>query len=148
TAPAGVSLSGSTLTIDPTNTAFDHLAVGEHQTIVVSYSVKDAQGATVPQTETITITGTNDAPTVTAALTDTAAEGSASFTKDLLSGASDVDHGETATLTVANVSYVVDGGASSATAPAGVSLSGSTLTIDPTNTAFDHLAVGDRKSVV
>src|SRR5213079_1913835 len=75
TAPAGVSLVGSTLTIDPTNAAFNHLAVGEHTTIVVSYNVKDAQNATVAQTETITITGTNDAPTVTAALTSTAAEG-------------------------------------------------------------------------
>ena len=64
TAPAGVSLSGSTLTIDPTDAAFNHLAVGEHTTIVVSYNVTDAQGATVAQTETITITGTNDAPVV------------------------------------------------------------------------------------
>src|SRR5205823_5050500 len=135
TAPAGVSLSGSTLSVDPTNTAFDHLAVGEHQTIVVSYDVKDAQGATVAQTETITITGTNDAPVVAAALTVTAAEGDAAFTRNLLTGASDVDNGETATLTVANVSYAVDGGAASATAPAGVSLSGSTLSVDPTNTA-------------
>ena len=77
TAPAGVSLSGSTLTVDPTDAAFNHLAVGEHTTIVVGYNVTDAQGATVAQTETITITGTNDAPVVASALTDTAAEGDA-----------------------------------------------------------------------
>ena len=81
-------------------------------------SVKDAQGATVAQTETVTITGTNDAPTVTGALTQTAAEGAPSFTANLLSGASDVDDGETATLSIANVNYTVDGGTASATAPA------------------------------
>ncbi len=148
TAPTGVSLAGSTLTVDPTSTAFDHLAVGATQTIVVSYEVKDAQGATVAQTETITIHGTNDTPTVTAALTDTANEGDLSFTHNLLDGASDKDDGETATLSVVNVSYTVDGGASSPTAPTGVSLAGSTLTVDPTSTAFDHLAVGATQTIV
>ena len=37
---------------------------------MVSYNVKDAQGATVAQTETITITGTNDAPVVAHAIAD------------------------------------------------------------------------------
>nr|WP_276540315.1 VCBS domain-containing protein [Bradyrhizobium elkanii] len=148
TAPAGVSLSGSTLTVDPTDPAFNSLAVGEHTTIVVSYNVKDAQGATVAQTETITITGTNDAPVVAAALTSTAAEGAASYTLNLLSGASDPDHGETATLSVADVSYTVDGGTGSSTAPAGVSLSGSTLTVDPTDPAFNSLAVGEHTTIV
>jgi Ca2+-binding RTX toxin-like protein len=63
TAPAGVSLSGATLSVDPTDAAFNHLAVGQSQVVVVSYQVRDAQGATVDQTETITIHGTNDAPT-------------------------------------------------------------------------------------
>ncbi len=115
---------------------------------MVSYEVKDAQGATVAQTETITIHGTNDTPTVTAALTDTANEGDLSFTHNLLDGASDKDDGETATLSVVNVSYTVDGGASSPTAPTGVTLAGSTLTVDPTSTAFDHLAVGATQTIV
>jgi VCBS repeat-containing protein len=146
TSPDGVSLSGHTLTVDPTHNAFNSLAVGEHATIVVSYDVTDAQGATVHQTETITITGTNDAPIVAAALTDTHAEGDASYTLNLLAGASDVDHGETATLTVANVSYTVDGVA--ATSPDGVSLSGHTLTVDPTHNAFNSLAVGEHATIV
>ena len=83
-----------------------------------------------------------------AALTDTAAEGDSSFTKDLLTGATDPDDGETATLTVAGVQYAVDGGLASGTAPAGVSLSGSTLTIDPTDAAFNHLAVGEHTTIV
>ena len=148
TAPAGVSLSGNTLAVDPTNAAFDHLAVGQHATIVVSYLVQDVQGATVAQSETITITGTNDAPVVSSALTSSAAEGAASYTLNLLSGASDVDDGETATLSITNVSYTVNGGAPSGTAPAGVSLSGNTLAVDPTNAAFDHLAMGQHATIV
>ena len=69
TAPAGVSLAGTTLTVDPSNPAFNHLAAGASQSIVVGYNVIDVHGAVVAQTETITITGTNDAPVVTAALT-------------------------------------------------------------------------------
>ncbi|HXE51334.1 MAG TPA: VCBS domain-containing protein, partial [Ramlibacter sp.] len=64
TAPAGVSVSGNTVSIDPSNAAFNHLAVGQSSSIVVSYNVKDAQGATVAQTETLTITGTNDPATI------------------------------------------------------------------------------------
>jgi VCBS repeat-containing protein len=122
--------------------------VGEQTTIVVSYAVKDAQGATVAQTETIIVTGTNDAPVVSGALAATAAEGEALFTRDLLAGASDADDGETATLSVASVSYAVDGGPASGTAPAGVSLSGSTLTVDPSHAAFDHLAMGEQTTIV
>ena len=47
TAPAGLSLVGSSLSVDPSNPAFDHLAVGDSTTITVSYNVTDAQGATV-----------------------------------------------------------------------------------------------------
>ncbi|MBR1151378.1 VCBS domain-containing protein, partial [Bradyrhizobium sp. JYMT SZCCT0428] len=151
-APAGISLGadGHTLTVDPTNPAFDHLAVDEHTTIVVSYNVTDAQGATVAQTETITISGTNDAPVVAAALSDNVNEGDSAFARNLLNGASDVDHGETATLYVADVTYAVDGGAGSGAAPAGISLGadGHTLTVDPTNPAFDHLAVDEHTTIV
>ena len=70
---------------------------------MVSYNVTDVHGATVAQTETIVITGTNDTPTVAAALTDNTNEGDPSHILNLLAGASDKDDGETATLTVANV---------------------------------------------
>jgi VCBS repeat-containing protein len=64
--PAGLTLSGNTLSVDPTNPAFDNLAAGATRLIEVSYQVKDTGGLTVNQTATITITGTNDAPTLTA----------------------------------------------------------------------------------
>ncbi|MDO8981246.1 MAG: VCBS domain-containing protein [Afipia sp.] len=149
TAPAGISLSGNTLSVNPADPSFNHLAVGAHTTIEVSYDVKDALGLTVHQTETITINGTNDTPTVAAALTDTASEGAAAFTKNLLLGASDLDDGETATLHVTDVTYKVDSGATSSTIPAGLSLGadGHTLTIDPTNATFNHLAVGQHTTI-
>ncbi len=150
--PAGLSLDidGHTLAIDPTDPAFDYLALGEQTEIVVSYDVEDAQGATVAQTETITITGTNDVPVVATALTATADEGDAAFTANLLDGATDLDLGETATLSIANLLYAVDNGATSAIPPAGLSLDidGLTLNIDPTNPAFDYLALGEQTEIV
>ncbi|PUE29292.1 hypothetical protein B9Z39_04280 [Limnohabitans sp. JirII-29] len=64
TLPSGLSLSGNTLSLDPTSSAFDSLATGEKQTIVVSYTISDGQGGSVAQTATFTITGTNDVPVV------------------------------------------------------------------------------------
>jgi VCBS repeat-containing protein len=139
-APTGLSLSGASLTVDPANGAFDHLAQGHSTTITVSYDVTDVHGATVAQTETITITGTNDTPMVATALASSADEGDVAHSVNLLAGASELDDGETATLSVGNVMYSVDGGTAGATAPAGLSLSGASLTIDPANGAFDHLA--------
>ena len=83
-----------------------------------------------------------------AALTAAANEGEASFTRNLLAGTSDADDGETATLSISSVQYSVDGGAASATAPAGVSLSGTTLTVDPSNPAFTPLAAGVTQTIV
>lgn len=64
--PGGLSRTGATLSVDPADAAFDDLAAGATRVIVVSYSIDDGHGGTVLQTASITITGTNDAPTVTA----------------------------------------------------------------------------------
>jgi VCBS repeat-containing protein len=58
---------------------------------------------TASQQILVTITGTNDAPVVAAALVAAVNEGEALQTINLLAGASDVDTGETATLSVARV---------------------------------------------
>ena len=139
-----------TYTLDNDNPATQALTQDEHVTDVFTYTMHDALGSTSSATLTIDITGTNDAPTVAAALTVSADEGDAAFTRDLLSGASDVDDGETLTLAVADVNYAVDGGASSAAAPAGISIGpdGHTLKVDPTNPAFDHLAEGEQTVIV
>ncbi|MCE4073632.1 MULTISPECIES: VCBS domain-containing protein, partial [Pseudomonas] len=48
-------------------TAFDHLAVGQSENVTFTYQAKDNNGAlSDPQTITITITGSNDAPVASA----------------------------------------------------------------------------------
>src|SRR5204863_7101323 len=82
-------------------------AVGDSQLNLPSFPTRRSSDLTVHQTETITITGTNDVPEVAAALTSNVAEGDPGYSLDLLSGASDKDDGETASLSVANVTYKV-----------------------------------------
>ncbi len=106
--PDGVTLTNGFLRVDPSHANFNSLAVGQTKTIVASYVITDNNGASVNQTQTIAITGTNDAPTVaTVGLTSAAAsEGSAAYTLNLLAGASDVDTGTV--LSVSNPTYTVE----------------------------------------
>ncbi len=147
--PAGITFSGNSLTIDPTHSSFESLAVGDSRTIVVSYTVNDDDNGSVAQTATITIDGTNDNPTVTTALASDADEGDSSYNLDLLGGAADVDTGDV--LSVTGLTYTVDGTAtdnSGADLPAGIMFSGSSLTIEPTHSSFESLAVGDSRTIV
>jgi VCBS repeat-containing protein len=147
--PSGITRSDSTLTLDPTDPAFNHLAVGEHTTILVDYSVVDHAGGSVAQIETITINGTNDLPTVSAAENSLASEGEASYNVSLLLHASDPDTSDM--LTVGNVTYTVDGtptGNGGDDLPTGFMRTGSTLTVDPTNAAFNALGVGEHTTIV
>jgi len=123
------------------NPLVNSLAVGETLTESFNYRVTDGLRSDRAVLN-ITIEGSNDAPTVVAALATTVAENDSASTLALLSGASDVDHGETATLSIINMTYSVDGVATGL--PAGVSLSGYDLTIDPAHLAFDHLAIGEQ----
>ncbi|WP_369292790.1 VCBS domain-containing protein, partial [Saccharophagus degradans] len=43
--------------------AYNALAAGEREVITYSYDVEDGNGGCVSQTATITISGSNDAPT-------------------------------------------------------------------------------------
>ncbi|MEQ8829106.1 MAG: tandem-95 repeat protein [Alphaproteobacteria bacterium] len=68
---------------------FEDLDDGESEVLTFTYDVSD--GTTVTQnTVSVTITGSNDAPSV-AAVTRTLGEDAASFSVDLLAGQSDVD---------------------------------------------------------
>ncbi|WP_420417843.1 tandem-95 repeat protein [Pacificispira sp.] len=68
---------------------FEDLDDGESEVLTFTYDVSD--GTTVTQnTVSVTITGSNDAPSV-AAVTQTLGEDAASFSVDLLAGQSDVD---------------------------------------------------------
>ena len=122
-----------TLHFEANTPAAEALAEGETVTEVFVYSVLGGDEAEI----TFTITGTNDAPTVAAALEETAAEGDGSFEVNLLAGASDVDASD-----VLSVTGLPD------ELPAGISVDGSTLTVDPSNAAFDSLAVGEETEIV
>jgi VCBS repeat-containing protein len=137
------------LTVDPSNAAFKHLADKATQTIQIGYDVLDPKGAGVHQTETITLTGINDAPTVTKALTAAVTAGATPLNLDLLSGAADPDDGETATLAVTELAYAVAGGAAVSAIPAGLTFDAKhTLTVDPSHAAFAALAAGATETLV
>ena len=65
--PAGfvVNPDGNSITVDTSSPAYDHLAQGENFTAHFGYDVVDEAGASVHQTATVTIAGTNDAPVFT-----------------------------------------------------------------------------------
>lgn len=96
----GFTFDGTMLTIDPSNAAFEELAEGEELVVVVNYDVVDGNGGSASQSATITITGTNDAPTVASALSFELTEDTFAALA-MLSGASDVDNGSV--LSVTNV---------------------------------------------
>jgi VCBS repeat-containing protein len=123
----GVTLSGTTLAVDPTDPAFDALAEGETRVITVGFEILDAQGAAVAQTATITLTGTNDVPMVDGPLLFEVTEDDPNSSFDLLAGAS----GEGA-LTIANFSATIPG----------LELDGTTLRILSQESVFDELPAG------
>src|SRR5689334_25206047 len=83
-----------------TNAAYQSLAAGATTTVTVNYGVSDGT-ATTAASVSWTVTGTNDAPVVTAAGTGPPTEDEASSTMNALANATDAD-GAT-TLAVVNV---------------------------------------------
>jgi VCBS repeat-containing protein len=135
--PAGkgsVSIVGNQLRFDP-GTAFDHLAQGATEQVVLSYTVTDEKGATSSSTATITVTGTNDTPV---AAPDTAAgTENQVLTINALGNDTDVDDGAVKTLVTASTPV----GKGSA------SIVGGQIQFTP-GTDFDHLAQGASEIVV
>jgi VCBS repeat-containing protein len=132
---AGLTLAGSTLTVDPSNAAYLSLAEGQQQSITISYDIIDGQGGSVAQTATITLTGVNDAPTVTGAIVANGTEDGGSLVVNMLANAADVDIG--AVLSVNTVQGLV----------AGVTLVGTTLVVDQNNASFQSLGVTDTRVI-
>lgn len=101
----------------------------------ITVTATDRFGATSSQSFTIALT--NVAPTFTGAVTASAAEGAASITLDLLTGASDVSGG---TLSVTGLP---------ANLPAGLTLGADqhTLTINPADPEYDDLAAGAAETI-
>jgi VCBS repeat-containing protein len=132
--PPGLTFDAATrsFTLDPSNPAFQHLAAGEAQVLVVTYGVTDGI-ATTPASVRFTVTGTNDAPVVSGAVTGATAEDGPVLHLDALANASDVDDGTT--LSVVGVPPL----------PPGLTYDPTThsFVLDPSNAAFQHLAAGE-----
>ena len=94
--PAGLTMTGSngSYSFDPSNAAYQSLAVGATANVVATYTVTDVNGATDTGTLTITVTGTNDAPVVSGPVAASATEGGGVYVFNPLANASDPDAGD------------------------------------------------------
>lgn len=127
-APFQFNNGDGTLSFDPN--AYNSLADGEVEEVVLNFDVIDGNGGVAPQSATITINGANDAPVVSGPISVTLSEQDASTTVSLLQNASDADASDTLSITGVNISGD----------DAGVSQNGSSVLIDPN--AYDSLAAG------
>src|SRR5439155_738346 len=91
-----------------------------------NYNVVDGNGGSVAQSATITITGANDQPAVSAAITSTHCADDATYSVNLLTGASDPDSSDVLHVDANSVSGLA----------AGVTLNGDSLSVEPN--AYDH----------
>lgn len=114
-----------TYTVD--NFKIKALAQGETKVETFAVTLADQNGHSVQKLISVTINGTNDAPTVSASAHGTAYQYGHSISVDALANATDVDHG--AALSVVDLP---------ATLPAGVSYDATThsFIFDPTNAAY------------
>ena len=135
TAGTLTSNGDGTFVFDP-NGEFESLAVSESTTENFTYTIEDDDGAQDTATVTITITGVNDAPTVSAAVSASASEDASAFSVNLLDNAGDVDASDV--LSVDNLT-LVSGDDSGVTAGTG------SLTVDPS--AYDALAGGQNEVI-
>ncbi len=102
------TLKGTTLTFE-TGDRFEGLAKGETRTVEIDLSATDRHGASDKGTVKITVTGENDAPTLSAARMG-ATEDGASVTLDLAKLAADIDSDDDAkSLTYSIVKGPVEG---------------------------------------
>ena len=78
--PGGVTFDGvSTITVDPSDASLQFLPAGFSTDFTVTFDVVDEHGASVAQSLIITITGTNDVPTISGALTAASNEDDAGY---------------------------------------------------------------------
>ncbi len=88
----------------------DFLAAGQSMTLTSTVTVNDHHGGTVTQDEIITITGTDDAPTInSAAVNQTIAETDATLTASGTVSFSDADTGDTPALSLTTQSVTSSG---------------------------------------
>ena len=116
-------------TLDPTDAAYQSLRAGEVQTIVIPVTVTDGHGGSATSSLTLTVTGTNDGPHLSASTAGASEDGRP------VSGqmhATDADHGDSATFAAVNQ-------------PAGFAIQpDGSWSFDPTGSAYQSLGVGQQ----
>ncbi|MDB2384274.1 Ig-like domain-containing protein, partial [Endozoicomonas sp.] len=132
----GVMVGDNQLVVQPY--MYNNLGVGEQETIVYRYSIEDGDGGMVDQTASITVSGSNDVPTVSSSITQSVSEDSSQIQVDLLEGASDVDDSDTLIIQEGSVT-LVSGDAS------GVVIAGNTLTLNLE--PYQYLKVGETNPI-
>ncbi|MEO1524374.1 MAG: cadherin-like domain-containing protein [Planctomycetota bacterium] len=126
---SGVAQSGNSIAVTPS--AYNGLAAGAVETIVMNFNVVDGNGGSTANSATITINGVNDAP-VAPDFSLTFNEDQGTQTASLLDGASDAD-GDTLTVTESSVVVTGDDG--------GITRTGADLSID--TSFYGSLDAGD-----
>ena len=129
-----ISRSGLSVIIDTNGERFDALAEGDVLVVEVPIVIFDTGGGATESVVQITVEGRNDAPVATDAQL-VAVEAGDTGTVDLLALVSDVDNGDTLSVSVGEL-------------PDGVVLDGTVLSIDTSAAVFDSLAEGESVEVV
>lgn len=138
--PNGPGEIGWTLDVD--SNVLESLAAGDVRTLIYTLRLSDLSGATVDEVVTVTITGTNDAPVVKAAVDGGGhVEDDAPFSIDLLAQASDIDHGAVLAIKNGGTGVQVTTAGAAWTAALQFALVDGTLTIDPAQ--FNGLGAGE-----
>ncbi|OBT20598.1 hypothetical protein A9264_13305 [Vibrio sp. UCD-FRSSP16_10] len=133
---AGFTLNtDGSYSLDPSDKSFDHLAVGEHETLIIPVIATDTQGGnSVSQNLVIRVDGTNDNPVISHITSKIVDEGQPVIKGQITS--TDVDHGDTAKFSTpynhAGFTLNPDG----------------SYTLDPSDKSFDHLAVGEHEALI
>ena len=114
--------------LDASNAAYQHIAQGAYEDVVVTYTVTDEHGATGTASLTIRVNGVNDAPVAV----DDSGSGNedSTITGTVATNDSDVDDG-------ASLSYAPNN------VPAGFAMLGDgSWSLDASNAAYQHIAQG------
>ena len=131
---AGLTINpDGSFSFDATDAAYQDLAVGSTETLVVTYSVTDSEGAVDPsQSFDIVVTGVNNAPVATFNTAQSTNEDDAPLTGTLT--ATDVDTGDT-------IAFSLDGQVD------GLSLTVADWSFDPSHASYQSLAEGETQDV-
>jgi VCBS repeat-containing protein len=134
--PAGLTFNpDGSYSFDPSDAAYQHLAAGVTEAVILTYRITDQHGATGNSTLTITVTGTNDGP-IAADDVDSAVEDGAVVTGNVGAGDTDADDG-------AALTYALNG-----TVPGLTIAANGDYSFDPSDAAYQHLAQGATDIVV